>query len=62
MLNRDGVHVLQVHHRRQLAASKAPRVTSLKDLAVVCANCHALIHMDPKRALKVETLRSRLQR
>lgn len=54
VLNGKGVRVLQVHHRKQLAASDAPRVTSLKDLAVVCANCHMLIHMDPKHALNVE--------
>lgn len=55
-----GRRVLQVHHRRQLAASDTPRLTGLRDLAVVCANCHVMIHANPKRAMKVETLRRRL--
>lgn len=60
LLDGKGVRVLQVHHRKQLAASDAPRLTSLKDLAVVCANCHLLIHMDSKRALSVEELKQML--
>lgn len=32
-----------VHHRRSLAKRKAGR-TTLTDLAIVCANCHAMIH------------------
>jgi hypothetical protein len=33
-----------VHHLRPLAESAGPRETRLEDLAVVCANCHAIIH------------------
>lgn len=61
LLGGRGVRVLQAHHRSQLAASDAPRVTKLSDLAVVCANCHSLIHMNPKRALLVEELRHMLR-
>ena len=57
LLGGRGVRVLQAHHRQQLAASDTPRVTRLSDLAVVCANCHMLIHMNPKQALRVEELR-----
>ena len=32
-----------VHHRRPLAERKRTR-TTLADLAIVCANCHAMIH------------------
>lgn len=60
LLNGKGIRVLQVHHRKQLAASDTPRVTRLSDLAVVCANCHSLIHMNPRKALKVEKLRTML--
>lgn len=60
LLNGKGVRVLQVHHRKQLAASDAPRVTHLSDLAVVCGNCHLLIHMNPRQALEVEELRTML--
>lgn len=33
-----------VHHLRPLAEATAPTVTKLDDVAVVCANCHAVIH------------------
>lgn len=33
-----------VHHLRPLADATAPTITKLEDLAVVCANCHAVIH------------------
>lgn len=55
-----GARVLHVHHRYQLALRDVPSVTRLADLAVVCANCHALIHSDPMRALPVEQLRALL--
>jgi predicted HNH restriction endonuclease len=57
-----GARVLQVHHRKQLAATDAPGITNQSDLAVVCANCHMLIHMNPKIALSVEELRRMLGR
>ncbi len=60
LLGGKGVRVLQVHHRNQLAADIAPRLTPLGELAVVCANCHMLIHMNPKQALSVEELRGML--
>lgn len=34
----------QVHHLKQLSDLESPTRTTLKDLAVVCANCHAMIH------------------
>ena len=55
-----GVRALQVHHRNQLALEDVPRLTRLEDLAVVCANCHALIHMNIKHAYTVEELREML--
>lgn len=61
ILGGAGRRVLQVHHRRQLASADTPRITRLSDLAVVCANCHALIHSDPKRAMSVEALRRKLR-
>jgi len=61
LLNGMGVRVLQVHHRRQLASSDVPRLTRGEDLAVLCANCHALIHIDPARAMRIADLRRRLR-
>lgn len=60
LLDGLGLRALHVHHREQLAASDAPRITHSSQLAVVCANCHAMIHSDPRRALRVEVLRQRL--
>jgi hypothetical protein len=61
VLDGRGVRVLQVHHRKQLAARDAPSLTKVSDLVVVCANCHLLIHLDPKKALSVRTLRNMLR-
>jgi predicted HNH restriction endonuclease len=58
LLGGRGRRVLQVHHRDQLAQRIVPRVSTVADLAVVCANCHALIHADPKAALTVEAVKS----
>ncbi len=55
-LDGKGARVLQVHHRKQLAFFETPKLTSKKDLAIVCANCHLMLHADPKKSLKVEKL------
>src|SRR5207245_10418019 len=60
LLGGKGVRVLQVHHRKQLGSTDQPRLTRVKDLAVLCSNCHALVHTDPKRALAVSVLRRML--
>lgn len=56
-----GKRVLQVHHRRQLAFAEEPVTSNLDDLAVVCANCHLMIHADTTNAISVEELRERLR-
>ena len=48
-----GTRCLVVHHTQQLREYDQPRETKLSDSAVVCANCHMLIHSDPHRALTV---------
>ena len=60
LLDGNGVCALQVHHLKQLAVSDVPRVTGLRDLAVVCATCHSLIHADRQRAMPVSVLRRKL--
>jgi predicted HNH restriction endonuclease len=57
VLKGKGVRVLQVHHVEQLASTDTPRLTRLSDLAVVCANCHMLIHSNPTIAIPVEKLK-----
>ena len=49
----------EVHHKQPLAASVSPSVTHLKDLAVVCSNCHRILHRW-SCTLSVEQLRERL--
>lgn len=61
LLGGKGVRVLQVHHKEQLPQYDTPRLNTLSDLAVVCANCHALIHTDSKKALVIEALKSMLK-
>ena len=39
-----GAGYAHVHHLKPLASRTAPERTRLADLAVVCANCHAMIH------------------
>ncbi len=39
-----GAGFAHVHHLRPLAEAIGPTRTRLQDLAVVCANCHAIIH------------------
>lgn len=62
VLDGKGIRVLQAHHKRQLSQSSRPRINTPKDLAIVCANCHALIHLNPQKALTVASLRSMLRR
>jgi hypothetical protein len=39
-----GQEYAHVHHLRPLAAQDSSRRTGLDDLAIVCPNCHAMIH------------------
>ena len=52
----------QVHHLRPLSDYSSPAVTRLCDLAIVCANCHAMIHRNdecrPLDSLIVRTSRA----
>ena len=49
----------EVHHRRQI--KEGERHTSLNDLAILCANCHRMIHRT-EPMMKVEKFRSELIR
>jgi hypothetical protein len=51
-----GARALQVHHKNQLASANAEVVTSVRDLAVLCANCHSLVHANPDELMSVEHL------
>ncbi len=43
-----GTDYAQVHHLLSLATRTAPAATRVADLRVVCANCHAMIHVGGK--------------
>ena len=62
VLGGKGKRVLQVHHKKQLSQMDVPKLNTPDDLAVVCANCHALIHLNPKEALKIKALRLMLSK
>jgi HNH endonuclease len=51
----------EVHHK--LPINTGSRLTRLSDLAVVCANCHRMLHRPrlPQEPLELSELRSRLQ-
>jgi hypothetical protein len=57
-----GVRCLVVHHKNQIKDTDQPRETRISELAVLCANCHMMIHANPSKALTVKQLRSRLGR
>ena len=45
----------ECHHRVPLSSHAGPRITDLSELAIVCANCHRMLHRRPWRT--VEKLR-----
>jgi predicted HNH restriction endonuclease len=48
-----GVDYCEAHHLKPIAAYDQEAVTRLEDLAIVCANCHRVIHLfDPPLTLK----------
>jgi hypothetical protein len=60
LLNGNAVRILQVHHLRQLSLAKTPRTTQIGDLAVVCPNCHAMLHLDAKKTADINALKAKL--
>jgi hypothetical protein len=60
LLEGRAVGILQVHHLAQLSLTKGPRTTRIEDLAVVCPNCHAMLHLDPRRTDNIEALKASL--
>ena len=55
-----GKHCLVVHHKKQLKDTDQPVETRLSDLAVVCANCHMMIHSNRNKALSLNQLKKHL--
>ena len=55
-----GIGFIECHHRTPLAQFKAGRKTRLEDLALVCSNCHRMLHKKID-TLSVEDLRGIIQ-
>lgn len=55
-----GVGFAECHHRAPLASLAEQRRTKLHDLAIVCANCHRMIHRS-RPMVTVEELRLKLK-
>src|SRR5262249_53241181 len=52
----------ECHHRLPFSQLKATTYTRLEDLAIVCANCHRILHRRRGWDLRVEDLRAHLQK
>lgn len=50
----------ECHHREPLASTDEEREVTLDDLAIVCANCHRMLHRRPE--VTVEQLRALLEK
>ncbi len=56
-----GAGFAEAHHKDSLAKSpKNGRITTLDDLAVVCSNCHRMLHRSPEYP-SIESLRNRVR-
>lgn len=56
-----GKGFIECHHKTPLSKITASTKTSLKDLALVCSNCHRMLHKDIN-VLSIEGLRERMMR
>jgi 5-methylcytosine-specific restriction protein A len=55
-----GAKFIEAHHRKPVSTLTAGEKTRLDDLALVCANCHRMLHRG-SALLGVEALRALLQ-
>lgn len=52
-----GIGYIHVHHELPLSlARRRHRPDPIKEMKPLCANCHAIIHRDPRKPLSVEEL------
>jgi 5-methylcytosine-specific restriction protein A len=56
-----GVEYAEVHHLKPIANRAQPSLTRTSDLAVLCANCHRIAHIDPKKMIALEKLKAMLR-
>jgi 5-methylcytosine-specific restriction enzyme A len=51
---------IEAHHKQPLSERTTKRSTRIEDMALVCANCHRMIHTGDK-TLTLEELKALLQ-
>jgi predicted HNH restriction endonuclease len=52
---------VEVHHLELLSAIKNERILTAKDVAVVCANCHRVLHRNGKQPMAIEILQKKVR-
>ena len=53
-----GGSTLQVHHKVPVSGRAEPSITSINELAVLCANCHCIVHASGGSPMAIEKLRT----
>jgi len=57
-----GKDYIEVHHLRPLSDRESEAITGIEDVAVVCANCHRVLHRNGKKPIPIEDLREIVER
>lgn len=55
-----GKHVIHVHHELELSSGGKRNTDPTRDLKPICPNCHAIIHAQPSKPMKVKELQQLL--
>lgn len=56
-----GRHFAEVHHKLPLSSRTSSVKTRLDDLAIVCSNCHSMLHRQGHRTLSIAELKQILE-
>jgi predicted HNH restriction endonuclease len=48
---------IEVHHLKLLAATKEKIITTVEDVAVVCSNCHSVLHRQGIEPMPIDELK-----
>jgi predicted HNH restriction endonuclease len=51
---------IEVHHLIPLPDAYEDRQTKLEEVAVICANCHRMIHRNGKKSLSINELKKHI--
>jgi 5-methylcytosine-specific restriction enzyme A len=56
-----GAGYIEIHHLKPLADSKGQRESTVKDVRVVCSNCHSVLHHQGRIPMDIDELRAFVQ-